>query len=570
MKITRIIIHNYRSILDADLKIDDSTLLVGANNAGKSNVINAIRAFYDDLKWTNADFPKAGAKDDLAWIKIYCNLTNSEWDELASDYKSEKNINELVLIRRFKGEKVKSNQSNIFAIVDGIEDEKLFYGAKNVSAAKAGEVIYIPAISLPSDHMKTTGPSPFRQTINLLFKKVVNQSAAYAQLVKAFEDLNTEVNDDNTGAFSEISSEINNSLSDWEIKLQLQINPIKTDEITKSLVRTSFFDERLGSEIDLSNYGEGFQRSLIYQIIKLAASQKEVKDSGKKGFSPETKILLFEEPEAFLHPSQQELMAYNLRKLAEMSDWQVIMTTHSPTFISKNNDQIKQIIKVEKEWCVSKCYQLDEESQHYLTSAGSDFIDELQIFVNDANIVSADKNKAKDMLKGDISVTSAAQFDRFRYQMWLDSEKASMFFADLVLLVEGATERALFNLLLSDKWNDLATKRILVVNMLGKYNAHRYMRLLEAFGIKHGVILDDDNQEKHHRVINMFMQSHKNDFTVADIEFFDGCLEDFLGIVEDKRSDRKPLSVLKALEDGDILDKKLEELKEKFRRALAL
>lgn len=570
MKITRIIIHNYRSIIDADLRIDDSTLLVGANNAGKSNVINAIRAFYDDLKWTTADFPKTGAKDDLAWIKIYCTLTNNEWDELANDYKSEKNINELVLIRWFKGEKVKSNQSNIYAIVDGIEDDKLFYGAKNVSAAKAGEVIYIPAISLPSDQMKTSGPSPFRDTLNLLFKKVVNQSAAYEQLINAFEDLNNEVNDDKTGAFSEISSEINSSLSDWEIKLQLQINPIKTDEITKSLVRTSFFDERLGSEIDLSNYGEGFQRSLIYQIIKLAASQKEVKDSDKKGFSPETKILLFEEPEAFLHPSQQELMAYNLRKLAEMSDWQVIMTTHSPTFISKNNDQIKQIIKVEKESCVSEIYQLNEASQRYLTTAGSEFIDKLQTFVNDANIASADKNQAKDMLKGDISVTSAAQFDRFRYQMWLDSEKASMFFADLVLLVEGATERALFNLLLSDRWNDLAKKKILVVDMLGKYNAHRYMRLLEAFGIKHGVILDDDNQEKHHRVINMFMQSYKNDFTVANIEFFDGCLEDFLGIAEDKRSDRKPLSVLKALEDGDIPDKKLEELKVKFCRALAL
>ncbi|HHV37821.1 MAG TPA: AAA family ATPase [Candidatus Cloacimonetes bacterium] len=570
MKITRIIIHNYRSIIDADLKIDDSTLLVGANNAGKSNVINAIRAFYDDLRWTNADFPKSDAIDDSAWVKIYFSLTDSEWNNLADDYKNENNPNTLILIRRFKGEKAKSTQSNIYAIVDEVENEKLFYGAKNVGIAKAGEVIYVPAISLSSDQMKTSGPSPFRETINTLFKKVVSQSTAYEKLVNAFEDLNTEVSVNSDGAFFEISEEINRSLSDWEIRLQLNINPIKFEDITKSLVQTSFFDEKLGSEIELRNYGEGFQRSLIYEIIKIAASQKEVKESSKKEFSSETKILLFEEPEAFLHPSQQELMAYNLRKLAEMDDWQVIMTTHSPTFISKNNDQINQIIKVEKESCVSEFYQLDKNSQRYLTSAGIDFIDEIQAFVNDSNIAAADKSKAKQMLRGDISDDSAAQFDRFRYQMWLDTEKASMFFADLVLLVEGATERALFNLLLSDRWNDLAKKRILVVNMLGKYNAHRYMRLLEAFGIKHGVILDDDNQEKHHGVINMFMESHKNEFTVADIKFFGGCLEDFLGIVEDKRSDRKPLSVLKALEDGDIPDKKLDELKTLFCEALAL
>jgi putative ATP-dependent endonuclease of the OLD family len=58
MKLTRIRIHNFRSIIDADIEAHDFLILVGANNAGKSNVINALRCFYEDLKGTEDDFPK--------------------------------------------------------------------------------------------------------------------------------------------------------------------------------------------------------------------------------------------------------------------------------------------------------------------------------------------------------------------------------------------------------------------------------------------------------------------------------------------------------------------------------
>ncbi len=58
MKISQIKIHNYRSITNATIAAQGYLMLVGANNSGKSNVINALRAFYDELKWSNDDFPK--------------------------------------------------------------------------------------------------------------------------------------------------------------------------------------------------------------------------------------------------------------------------------------------------------------------------------------------------------------------------------------------------------------------------------------------------------------------------------------------------------------------------------
>lgn len=43
MKIGRIRIRNFRSIESLDLALDDTTVFIGANNAGKSAVLDAVR-----------------------------------------------------------------------------------------------------------------------------------------------------------------------------------------------------------------------------------------------------------------------------------------------------------------------------------------------------------------------------------------------------------------------------------------------------------------------------------------------------------------------------------------------
>lgn len=58
MKLRRLRIHNFRSITDADIEVHDYTMIVGANNAGKSNIVAALRAFYEDIKHSIDDLPK--------------------------------------------------------------------------------------------------------------------------------------------------------------------------------------------------------------------------------------------------------------------------------------------------------------------------------------------------------------------------------------------------------------------------------------------------------------------------------------------------------------------------------
>ena len=50
MRIQHIVLHNFRSIVDEEFFLTPYSLLIGGNNAGKSTIVDAIRAFYEKDK----------------------------------------------------------------------------------------------------------------------------------------------------------------------------------------------------------------------------------------------------------------------------------------------------------------------------------------------------------------------------------------------------------------------------------------------------------------------------------------------------------------------------------------
>lgn len=570
MKLSRIRIHNFRSITDADIEAHDFLMLVGANNAGKSNVITALRCFYEDTKWSDEDFPKKGAADENSWIELSFWLTDDEWENLADKYKEGVDDQSIVLKRHFNGTKANAKQSNIYAVVAGAEQDELFYGAKNISTAKCGSVVYIPALTTPGEQMKTTGPSPLRNMLNFMLKRVVSKSPAYEQLGKAFKDLNTEARQSD-GFLSEISGPINTALDQWNVKIDLSVNPISPEDISKSLIKYAFVDSILGgAAFDLDRFGHGFQRSLIYELIRIAPSFQDGKEATKKEFNPDFTILLFEEPEAFLHPAQQENMAFHLRRLGADSEQQVIATSHSPIFVGKNSDDLCQLCRIQKTNGTSQVYQLKKADKDKVIKAGGDMLTVLQAYVADPDVDDGKKKRAQQLIDNAPKEEIAIQHEKFRFQLWLDSDRASMFFADKVLLVEGSTEKALFNYLLANHWHDLTQQRVLVVDALGKFNFHRFLSLFECYGIFHGVMFDNDDEKNEHVVINQFIRDRKNPYTLAELFEFNKCLENHLGIELSKRDDQKPLNILMCIEDGTLTAEQLDGLRTLFCNALGI
>jgi predicted ATP-dependent endonuclease of OLD family len=576
MKLRQIIIHNFRSVIDADIEAHDYMLLVGANNAGKSTILNALRVFYEDIKWSPEDFPKHGWQDQESWVDLRFELDDQEWEGLADEYKADGTGQFLRVRRYFKSEernRVQSNQSNIYGFVNGKISTDLFYGAKNVGTAKVGQMIYVPALATPADQTKMSGPSPLRNMLNFLLKKVVSKSEAFKQIHSAFEKLNEEAGDEN-GFLKQISTPLNAAIKAWSIKMNLSFNSIAPEDISKSLVKLAFQDTALGIDFDLERYGHGFQRSVIYELIRLAPTFKDERKFNKKEFNPLFNLILFEEPEAFLHPSQQEIMAYKLRCLGKEDGQQVFITTHSPIFAGKAAEEIGQIVRVQRSEGVTKVFQPRRKDINELFEQGGELLEALRRFVEDPQIDKNKKGRARKMIKEPPQNDEiATQEERFRFQLWLDGERSSLFFADKVLLVEGPTERTLFNYLLSNNWHDLSAQHICIVDVLGKFNFHRFLALVNFYGIPHGIMLDDDSNSKDkdfHGAINDLVENSINSHTLAPPVKFPGCLEAFLGLEIPDRSDKKPLEIMKAITSQQIGVSKLQHLRQEFCKALSI
>ncbi len=569
MKIKSITIYNFRSIKEAKFDPHDYTVLVGANNTGKSNVLTALRIFYEDeIKFNEkSDFPKFRREDNESWIEIEYLLTNDEFHNLKAEYQNPGNI--LKVRKYLKSDdrgRVKANQSNIYGYENDVLSENLFYGAKNVSEAKLGTVIYIPEVTKTDETLKLTGPSPLRNVITFVMKKVVKTSESFGNLNKAFEEFNNKFKEEASKdgfSLSKLREEINDSLKEWEVEFNLNINPVRPEDIIKNLVSHNAIDKNLDDEIDIKYLGQGLQRHLIYTLLKLSSQYTEKKTYEKKEFSPELTLILFEEPEAFLHPGQQEFLNISLKSLSSEEGQHIIVATHSPIFVSKNIEDISALIKLKRENGITQVFQVSENTQKMIIEQNNELAQLLQSKLDDTSVDNTTKNGIKKIM-GDTDDETRMEEEAIRYLLWLDSERCSAFFADIALICEGATEKVFIDYLIKNKWNDLREKRFYVLDAMGKFNIHRYMNLFKELGIYHSVLADKDENNNVHEFINQFIEEQKNEFTNT-IDFFDQDIETFLGITTPPRNrrDKRPLNVMWHYSKDKIPEDKIDALKDK-------
>lgn len=569
MKIKLLTIHNFRSIKEVKFSLEDYVILVGANNAGKSNVLTALRIFYEDeIKFNEkSDFPKFQTEDNESWIEIEYLLTNEEFINLKEEYK---NSNGVLKVRKYlksqDRNRVKTNQSNIYGYENAILSENLFYGAKNISQAKLGTVVYIPEVSKTDETLKLTGPSPLRNVITFVMKKVVKTSKSFESLNTAFEEFNNKFSEEASEdgfSLSKLGEEINDSLKEWEVEFNLNINPVRTEGIIKNLVSHYVVDKNLDKEIDVKCLGQGLQRHLIYTLLKLSSQYTENKTYEKKEFSPELTLILFEEPEAFLHPGQQEFLNISLEELSSEKGQQIIISTHSPIFVSKNIAVISNLVKLKRENGITHVFQVSEDILKTIIEQNNELVQLFQSKLNDPSISKSIKVEIKRTL-GDTEDAIRMEEESIRYMLWLDSERCSAFFSDIVLICEGATEKALIDYLIKNKWKNIRENRIYILDAMGKFNIHRYMNLFKELGIYHSVLADKDEDRNIQKFINQFIEDQKNEFT-GSIDFFDKDIETFLEIEppSNNRKYKKPLNVMWHLFEGKISADKIDALKRK-------
>lgn len=573
MKLSHVRVHNFRSIKDAAFSLYNYSILVGANNVGKTSLLTALRIFYEDsIKFDEKnDFPKFPVDDQESWIEIDYVLTDSEFSTLKDEYRVPGNK---LKVRKYfvstDDERVKAGQSNIFGYEKGVLSSNLFYGARNISQAKLGSVIYVPETAQTDEALKLSGPSPLRDMINFVVKKVVEKSQSFQNLNDAFQKLDErfrgEQSEDGLSLHT-LFEEINENLKEWNVKFDFNINPLKPEEVVKNLVSHTLIDEALEKEISIKNTGQGLQRHLIFTLLQLSPDYVENKEYKKREFAPELTLLLFEEPEAFLHPCQQECLNRNLKKIASAETQQVLVSTHSPTFVSKNIEDLPSLIRLKKDSAITSIFQLSEESKRMLLEQNNQLVEFLKSKLNDPSVDGQIKQTIRNTVSQSGDDVKRMEEESIRYVLWLDATRCSAFFSEIVLVCEGSTEKAFMEYLIENKWTDLANRRVCILDALGKYNVHRCMNLFKELGIAHSVLLDNDEDAHIQSFLNEFVQNQRNQLT-RGIYFFEKDIETFLGIPLPERRDRKPLNVMWHYLTGKIANQKIEELHDIVRNLL--
>ena len=557
MRAVEVRIHNFRSIHDSTLQLEPLSLIAGANNAGKSNVIDAIRMFYGDLKWDKVrDAPKVAAIDDDAWVEIEFEPTTEELSQLKDDYKTS---NGTFRVRNYVSPSNDTDgkaRAGYYAYENGTLSDNLFYGAKNVGSGKVGHIVYIPAVSKVDDNTKLTGPSALRDLVAEVLDKVVADSPAYLELTEAFEEFEGSIKSQTSTdgqSLESLEREVTGEISSWEASFSLAVESIQPAEILKTLIKPQLIDETHGGEIDQARFGAGFQRHLIFSLIKLAAKHAnppKAASGGKKEFTPHLVWILFEEPEAFLHPSQEELLHDSLLKLVQDGSTQVLLTTHSSRFVSRSMDDLTRLVRLRRDSGVSTSYQLSKTELDNLFA---------EALVADESIRPVGTTEA--------GVDQAAMMASLKTELWLQPSRTTAFFSQRVILVEGPSETALFSYLITRGLLEMPIRGLSVIDCLGKWNIHRFVSILSAYGIDHSVLYDGDGGKSHDTEVTAAIARAKSSFTKR-ITRLSNDLESELGIdpLPRTESSRKPQYVLYHLETGQVGEARLSSVKEEFVR----
>lgn len=206
---------------------------------------------------------------------------------------------------------------------------------------------------------------------------------------------------------------------------------------------------------------KGAEKATFDEALQQAEAQLNAHDSGAPiPDSPDDPafpgyLLLIDEPENALHPMAARAAQRHLYKLAESSDWQIIMTTHSPYFINPFEDHTT-IVRLER------------------TAEGE-----------------ADTVEPKTY-RSDLIEFEGNDKDRLQALQHIDPSFSEVFFGSHPVLVEGDTEHAAFMASILERQHGLMDQ-VTVIRARGKAILVPLIKVMTHFKIDFGLVHDCDS-----------------------------------------------------------------------------
>lgn len=323
--IKKIHIKNFRSIVDETIDLSGFNTFVGKNDSGKSNVLKALNLFFNDQTDTDTEFDfeqdysklaKRGAKQAKEIIISV--------DVVIPDTYAEAGVKTWTKVWRSDG-LLSDNKKELFR-----------KGSKAVTYLDRLVYYYIPAVK---------SKEYFRSLLSQVYLSMT------ATANNSLSELNERYSDQLRNMTSELSDELKSVLHlDSAIQMPQDLFVLFRDltfSTSDSFVR----------EIDLNRRGDGIKARHIPSILRYMQGNAE-KNKLRNSIS-KTYIWGFEEPENGVEYMSCFEMADEL--YSSRKDRQILLTTHSPAFYNKHDQDDVTCYYVYKSEIGSSKYRFDAD-----------------------------------------------------------------------------------------------------------------------------------------------------------------------------------------------------------------
>jgi predicted ATP-dependent endonuclease of OLD family len=526
-------VKNFRSIKDETLYCDKLTALVGANGSGKSSFLHALELFQSKSpKVELDDYYNRNIQDDIVIRVTFSNLSQSA-TEL---FKSYMQNNELVVERIFKwdGSKaVPSYHGSLLQNPDFVEiynlsaseakkkydelkqksdyqrfpalsshtkikeflkswessnptkctrmsDDGQFFGFTEVAKGHLGKFIrflYIPAVREASNDASEGGRSSvLTELMDIAIRNKLSEKPEIKEFQEDTKKRYSEImNPTNLPEIKDLAAEMTKTLRNFVPSAEINLSwgsigefEVKIPDAVAKLIED-------GYQSTVNRTGHGLQRAFIMTILQHLDSVKT--GAGVQADNQPTLVMIIEEPELYQHPNRQRHLAKVFLSLSERgisgvsSSMQIVYSTHSPHFVGIDRiDQIRLLRKIppaSQEPKITKIYstKLDKVAEELgqLSSNGTQF--------------------TGNSLKPRLHVIMTP---------WMNEG----FFSDVVVLVEGETDRSAILGVAASLGHDLESLGISVIPCYGKQNLDRPYIIFRNLGIPVFLMWDSDKGEK--------------------------------------------------------------------------
>ena len=464
MVLKEVIFNNFKSFKNQKVIINNINIIIGKNNAGKSNLLEGLDLFFN--------FKKKRSDRDLD-IFLYKNKSNKstklkfsieclfKLNSKKIDIKPSNRVTQFFPINtkneiriRFVHNKTKgynrsfyevyNYSSNAFVSLSTIEFLKLF---KNL------DFLYIPAFR-DFNNTKITED---------VFEKIFDKTSVVRKnrIVKSLDDLKDEINKNIIEEFKETF----NSLIDFDFFGRLSFD-LRFNEDNKILIQNILKTYKPlltdGVQTGVDEKGSGLQSFIIIWLYNYLAT-----------LSDKNLILAIEEPESHLHPTSQKNLMKGIAKIFKSQKNQIILSTHSPFLVDSAN-----------------------------------FTD--VIYVRSANDGDGKVSEIRQIKSNSLNSDDINFFERN-----LSIEKKDIFFGDHVVLVEAVPDKLVFEYFLKLYNFDVNFENCSFIPVDGTPKFKYLVKLLELFKIPFINIFDrdfvyqkDKNGNDHYGFLNMCSYSN--------------------------------------------------------------